>query len=62
VRNRYDLSSLKAVMHSAAPCPRDVKTAIMKLLPPGVVWEVYGGTEGAMTVCSPLCRFIPASN
>jgi long-chain acyl-CoA synthetase len=53
VRNRYDLSSLKAVMHSAAPCPRDVKAAIMKLLPPGVVWEVYGGTEGAMTVCSP---------
>jgi long-chain acyl-CoA synthetase len=53
VRNRYDLSSLKAVMHSAAPCPRDVKTAIMDLLPPGVVWEVYGGTEGAMTVCSP---------
>lgn len=53
VRNSYDLSSLKAVMHSAAPCPRDVKIAIMKLLPPGVVWEVYGGTEGAMTVCSP---------
>ena len=25
VRNRYDLSSLKAVLHSAAPCPRDVK-------------------------------------
>jgi long-chain acyl-CoA synthetase len=53
VRSRYDLSSLRAVMHSAAPCPRDVKTAIMKLFPPNVVWEVYGGTEGAMTVCSP---------
>jgi long-chain acyl-CoA synthetase len=53
VRNRYDLSSLKAVMHSAAPCPSDVKAAIMDFFPPGVVWEVYGGTEGAMTVCSP---------
>src|SRR5262249_10824396 len=49
----YDLSSLKAVLHSAAPCPRDVKAAIMDVLPPGVVWEVYGGTEGAMTVISP---------
>jgi long-chain acyl-CoA synthetase len=53
VRGRYDLSSLKAVMHSAAPCPRDVKNAIMEFLPPGVVWEVYGGTEGAMTAISP---------
>jgi long-chain acyl-CoA synthetase len=53
VRERYDLSSLKAVLHSAAPCPRDVKKAIMDLLPPGTVWEIYGGTEGAMTMISP---------
>ena len=53
VRRRYDLSSLKAVMHSAAPCPRDVKAQVMELLPPGVLWEVYGGTEGAMTMISP---------
>ena len=24
-RDRYDASSLRAVIHSAAPCPRDVK-------------------------------------
>jgi long-chain acyl-CoA synthetase len=53
VRRRYDLSSLKAVLHSAAPCPRDVKKAAMGFLPPGVVWEIYGGTEGAMTMISP---------
>ena len=53
VRSRYDLSSLKAVMHSAAPCPRDIKAAMMAFLPPDVVWEVYGGTEGAMTMISP---------
>jgi long-chain acyl-CoA synthetase len=53
VRARYDISSLKAVMHSAAPCPRDVKQAIMAFLPPGVLWEVYGGTEGSLTMISP---------
>lgn len=53
VRDRYDLSSLKAVLHSAAPCPRDVKKAVMELLPPGTVWEIYGGTEGAMSMISP---------
>ncbi|MBW8783793.1 MAG: AMP-binding protein [Novosphingobium sp.] len=53
VRARYDLSSLKAVLHSAAPCPRDVKAAAMALLPPGTVWEIYGGTEGAITMISP---------
>ena len=53
VRDRYDLSSLKAVLHSAAPCPRDVKKAVMDLLPPDTVWEIYGGTEGAMSMISP---------
>jgi long-chain acyl-CoA synthetase len=53
VRDRYDLTSLKAVLHSAAPCPRDVKKAIIDLLPPDTVWEIYGGTEGAMTMISP---------
>jgi long-chain acyl-CoA synthetase len=53
VRRRYDLSSLKAVLHSAAPCPLDVKRAIIDLLPPDTVWEIYGGTEGAITMVSP---------
>lgn len=53
VRSRYDVSSVKAILHSAAPCPRDVKSAIMDYFPPDAIWEVYGGTEGAMTMISP---------
>ena len=53
VRDRYDLSSIKAVLHSAAPCPRDVKIAVMNLLPPDTVWEIYGGTEGSFAMISP---------
>jgi long-chain acyl-CoA synthetase len=53
VRDRYDLSALKAVLHSAAPCPRDVKKAAMDFLPPNTVWEIYGGTEGAISMISP---------
>ena len=53
VRAKYDMSSLKAVMHSAAPCPRDIKAAVMDYFPEHSVWEVYGGTEGAMSMISP---------
>jgi long-chain acyl-CoA synthetase len=53
VRRKYDLSSIKMILHSAAPCPRDVKSAIIELFPPNTIWEVYGGTEGAMTMISP---------
>ena len=53
VLSRYNLSSVKAVFHSAAPCPRDVKARAMELFPPNTIWEVYGGTEGAMTMISP---------
>ncbi len=44
VRAKYDLSSLRHVIHAAAPCPADVKTAIIKWFGP-VVYEFYGGTE-----------------
>jgi long-chain acyl-CoA synthetase len=51
VRNRYDLSSLKWVVHAAAPCPPDVKRAMIDWLGPIVV-EYYGGTEsGPVTFC-----------
>ena len=53
VRRRYDLSSVKALMHSAAPCPPDVKEAVMELFPQDCVWEVYGGTEGSMSMIGP---------
>lgn len=53
IRRRYDLSSLKVVLHSASPCPPDVKRAMIDLFPADSVWEIYGGTEGPMTMISP---------
>jgi long-chain acyl-CoA synthetase len=45
VRNRYDLSSLKLVMHGAAPCPVHVKHAMIEWLGP-ILYEYYAATEG----------------
>jgi acyl-CoA synthetase (AMP-forming)/AMP-acid ligase II len=44
-RRRYDLSSLRAVIHAAAPCPVDLKREIIDWLGP-IVWEYYAGSEG----------------
>jgi long-chain acyl-CoA synthetase len=50
-RGRYDLSSLRRIVHAAAPCPPDVKRGMIDWLGP-VLWEFYGGTEpGMMTAC-----------
>ena len=46
VRTRYDLSSLKALWHLAAPCPAWLKECFIDWLGPEVIWELYGGTEG----------------
>lgn len=46
VRAKHDLSSLKAVVHAAAPCPASVKHAILDWWGP-IVHEYYAGTEGA---------------
>jgi long-chain acyl-CoA synthetase len=49
VRHKYDLSSLKFVMHGAAPCPVHIKRAMIDWWGP-VISEHYGGTEtGAVT-------------
>jgi long-chain acyl-CoA synthetase len=45
VRFRYDLSSLKAVVHAAAPCPVPVKRARIEWCGP-ISHEYYGGSEG----------------
>ncbi len=45
VRARYDLSSLKVVIHAAAPCPVPVKQKMIEWLGP-IIWEFYGGSEG----------------
>jgi long-chain acyl-CoA synthetase len=52
VRTRYDLSSLQVVVHSAAPCPPEVKRQMFAWWGP-VIWETYGGTEGAATIAKP---------
>lgn len=46
IRNKYDLSSLRVVMHMAAPCPPWLKKAWIDWLGPERIWEVYAGTEG----------------
>jgi acyl-CoA synthetase (AMP-forming)/AMP-acid ligase II len=45
VRQKYDVSSLRCVIHAAAPCPVDVKHQMMEWFGP-VIHEYYGGTEG----------------
>jgi long-chain acyl-CoA synthetase len=51
-RTRYDLSSLAHVVHAAAPCPPQVKRAMIEWWGP-VVYEFYGATEtGVVAGCS----------
>ena len=45
VRNKYDLSSLKTVLHAAAPCPIPIKQAMIDWLGP-IIEEFYSGSEG----------------
>lgn len=52
VRSRHDVSSLRVVAHSAAPCPRDTKQKMFDWWGP-VIWETYGGMEGAATIAKP---------
>lgn len=52
VRRSYDLSSLKMVHHAAAPCPPDVKRAMIEWFGP-IIHEWYGTTESSVvTVCN----------
>jgi long-chain acyl-CoA synthetase len=49
VRRKYDMSSLRHIIHAAAPCPADVKRAMIEWWGP-VIYEFYGSTEsGAVT-------------
>ncbi len=50
VRRHYDISSLRYVIHGAAPCPPDVKRQMIDWWGP-VIHEYYGSTEvGLATV------------
>jgi long-chain acyl-CoA synthetase len=49
VRRKYDVSSLRHIVHAAAPCPADAKRAMIEWWGP-VISEYYGSTEaGALT-------------
>ena len=51
VRKRYDLSSLQIAIHAAAPCPAQVKEAMIDWWGP-IIHEYYGATEGlGFTAC-----------
>jgi bile acid-coenzyme A ligase len=53
VRDRYDLSSLRAFLHLAASCPPWLKQCWIDWLGPERVWELYAGTEAqGVTVIS----------
>ncbi|MEN9419604.1 MAG: hypothetical protein RI988_3224 [Pseudomonadota bacterium] len=47
VRQRYDLSSLRSVYHAAAPCPPEVKRAMIQWWGP-IINEWYGTTESSV--------------
>src|SRR6476661_4378144 len=73
VRSSYDTSSLKTVVHAAAPCPVEVKQQMMDWLGP-IVHEYYASTEawlahpgtvgrsllGKPRVCDPTGAELPA--
>jgi long-chain acyl-CoA synthetase len=51
-RAKYDVSSLRRMIHSAAPCPVPTKHRMLDWWGP-VIWEYYAATEGGGTVASP---------
>lgn len=45
IRDKYDVSTLRLAVHAAAPCPPDVKDAMIAWWGP-ILAEYYGATEG----------------
>ena len=52
-RAGFDVSSLRLIVHGAAPCPVAVKQQIMEVLAPAEIWELYGMSEGGATRIGP---------
>jgi long-chain acyl-CoA synthetase len=52
VRRRFDVSSTRAMVHAAAPCPVDVKRRMLAWWGDSI-WEYYAATEGGGTVVPP---------
>lgn len=51
-RQEYDLSSLRFLLHGAAPCSVSTKKQMIDWLGP-IIWEMFAGTEGPGTIVSP---------
>jgi long-chain acyl-CoA synthetase len=49
----YDRSSVRKILHAAAPCPVPVKHKIMEVFPQGTIWEYFGMSEGFVSAISP---------
>jgi long-chain acyl-CoA synthetase len=52
VKDRYDVSSTRSMVHAAAPCPVEIKQRMLDWWGPSI-WEYYAATEGGGTVVSP---------
>lgn len=53
VRSRYDVSTMRVAVHAAAPCPVEVKRAMIEWWGP-VLYEYYSSTEGVgLTAITP---------
>ncbi len=44
-KSRYDLSSMRWILHGAAPCPVEIKQGMMDWMGP-ILYEYYAATEG----------------
>ncbi len=52
IKQLYDITSLRNILHAAAPCPIDTKQKMMAWWGP-VLYEYYGATEGGGTIAKP---------
>ncbi len=52
VRKRYDVSSLRSMVHAAAPCPIETKWQMFDWWGDSI-YEYYAATEGGGTLCKP---------
>lgn len=52
VRDCCDISTIRFVIHGAAPCTVESKQAMLDWFGP-VIWEMFAGTEGQGTIVSP---------
>lgn len=51
-REKADISSIRFIIHGAAPCSVETKQGMLDWFGP-VIWEMFAGTEGPGTIVSP---------